>query len=52
MEKVLVKHFGKETWLNPSKIIAMCEEDHSIFFEDVIWDLSEEDWKKVFELWF
>lgn len=50
-EKVLVKHFKKDTWLDPSKVIAMCEETHCIYFEYVTWNLSEEDWKKVYQIW-
>lgn len=51
VERVLVEHLGKKTWLDVSKVIAMCEEDHSIFFECVVWYLSDADWAAVFKVW-
>lgn len=52
MTLVKVKHKGKDTWLDVSKIIAMCEETHSVFFECVIWQLSEKDFNNTFNNWF
>lgn len=51
LDKVLVEHLGKKTWLDVNKIIAMCEENHSIFFECVVWYLSTADWAAVFKVW-
>lgn len=47
---VKVKYEGEKHYLNVSRVIAMCEKSHSIYFEYVIWYLKKEDWDKVFEV--
>ena len=40
-----------ETELNVERVIAVIPSKKRILFEDVYWDLSEEDFKKVYEAW-
>lgn len=48
---VVVNYLDHPTYLNTDKIVAMCKEDHTIFFEMYRWILSSEEWDKVFNVW-
>ena len=37
--------------VHTNHIIAVNAEQHKIFFENVIWTLTEEDFEKVYEAW-
>ena len=51
-KSVLIHYEESTCWLNVDKVIAIVRSKNMIIFEAVTWTLSEEDFNKVWDLWF
>ena len=47
---VNVPYYGP-CWLDVNRVIALVPDKHWLLFEGVRWELSEEDFKKVSNIW-